>query len=221
MGTRDGHQCRATVLAMRAIRAVNPHARLIQTDDLGKTYSTPALAYQAEFENERRWLTWDLLYGRVDPAHRMWQFLTYVGIPERDLDWFRENRCPPDIIGVNSYPASVRFLDERVANYPGESPGGNGRDTYVDVLAARVVRDLPTGPDALLREAWERYHCPIAVTEAHNAGAREEQLRWFAEVWRAAERLRAEGADVRAVTVWSLLGTFNWNVLLTRTDGEV
>lgn len=212
-------QCRATVLAMQAIRAVNPGACLIQTDDLGKTYSTPALAYQAEFENERRWLTWDLLSGRVGSAHRMWQFLTYVGIPERDLDWFRENRCPPDIIGVNSYPASVRFLDERVGNYPDESPGGNGRDTYVDVLAARVVRDLPAGPYAVLREAWERYRCPIAITEAHNSGAREEQLRWFTEVWRAAERLRAEGADVRAVTVWSLLGVFNWNVLLTRTDG--
>ena len=56
-------QCRATVLAMRAIRAVNPDARLVQTEDIGKTYSTPYLAYQAEFENERRWLSLDLLCG--------------------------------------------------------------------------------------------------------------------------------------------------------------
>src|SRR5689334_1999480 len=54
-------ECRATVLAMRAIREINPAARLIQTEDLGKTYSTPQLTYQAEFENERRWLTFDLL----------------------------------------------------------------------------------------------------------------------------------------------------------------
>ena len=35
------NQCRAVVLAMRAIRAVNPAARLVQTEDLGRTYSTP------------------------------------------------------------------------------------------------------------------------------------------------------------------------------------
>jgi dTDP-4-dehydrorhamnose reductase len=39
------------------------------------------------------------------------------------------------------------------------------------------------------------------------------------EVWRGAERLRAEGVAVRAVTVWSLLGAFDWNSLLTRDDG--
>jgi len=38
------------------------------------------------------------------------------------------------------------------------------------------------------------------------------------EVWRAACALRAVGADVRAVTVWALLGTVDWNSLLTRSD---
>ncbi|HEX8539289.1 MAG TPA: family 1 glycosylhydrolase, partial [Cystobacter sp.] len=33
-------QCRAVVEAMRAIREVNPWARLIQTEDMGRTYST-------------------------------------------------------------------------------------------------------------------------------------------------------------------------------------
>ncbi len=213
------NQCRATVLAMRAVRAANPRARLVQTDDLGKTYSTPHLAYQAEFDNSRRWLTFDLLCGKVDLYHPMWRYLTHVGIAPDELTWFRENRCPPDIIGINTYLGSVRFLDERVDQYPHEPSGGNGRDTYVDVAAARVVADLPIGPYALLREAWERYRLPLAVTEAHNAGPREEQLRWQVEAWDAATRLRDEGADVRAVTVWSLLGTYNWNTLVTRPDG--
>ena len=38
------NQCRATVLAMAAIRRVNPAAQLIQTDDLGCTYGTEPLA---------------------------------------------------------------------------------------------------------------------------------------------------------------------------------
>src|SRR3954470_20727193 len=54
------NECRATVLAIRAIRRVRPDARLVQTDDLGKTFSTPQLAYQAEHDNDRRWATFDL-----------------------------------------------------------------------------------------------------------------------------------------------------------------
>ena len=59
----DLNQCGAVVLAMRAIRAVTPVARLIQTNDLARTYSTPERAYQADFENARRWIGWDLLCG--------------------------------------------------------------------------------------------------------------------------------------------------------------
>src|SRR5688572_31138923 len=55
------NQCRATILAMQAIRQINPHAKLIQTEDLGKSHSTPHMAYQAEHENLRRWLGFDLL----------------------------------------------------------------------------------------------------------------------------------------------------------------
>ena len=211
-------QCRAVGLAMRAIRAVNPAARLVQTDDLGKTFATPALAYQAEFENERRWVTWDLLSGRLTPDRPMWRWFRRVGVPESDLAWFLHHPCPPDVVGVNTYLSSERFLDERVDRYPGETPGTNGRHTYVDVLASRVLAEGAAGPESLLREAGERYRLPLAVTEAHNGCTREEQLRWLDEVWRAAAGARAAGADVRAVTVWSLLGAYDWDSLLTRAD---
>jgi dTDP-4-dehydrorhamnose reductase len=57
------------------------------------------------------------------------------------------------------------------------------------------------------------------VTEAHNGCTREEQLRWLDEVWHGAEAARAAGADVRAVTVWSLLGAYDWHTLVTRDEG--
>ena len=50
------NQCHGVALAMQAIREVIPSARLVQTEDLGKTFAVPRLAYQARFENERRWL---------------------------------------------------------------------------------------------------------------------------------------------------------------------
>ena len=74
------------------------------------------------------------------------------------------------------------------------------------------------GPAARLREVWQRYRRPIAITEAHNGCTREEQLRWLVEVWKSAEEVRHEGADVRAVTAWSLFGAVDWNSLLVREE---
>jgi dTDP-4-dehydrorhamnose reductase len=211
-------QCRATALAMRAIRQINPAARLVQTEDLGKTYSTPPLAYQAEFENERRWLTFDLLGGRVTRLHPMWRYLRWLGVAEDDLLWFADNPSVVDIIGINHYLTSERFLDERLERYPECLHGSNGRHRYADIEAVRVCDEGTAGPQALLREAWQRYQTPLAVTEAHLGCTREEQLRWLNEVWGAAHRLRDEGVEVRAVTAWALLGSFDWNSLLTRNS---
>lgn len=213
------NQCRAVVLSMEAIRQINPAAKLVQTEDLGKVFSTPLLNYQVDFENARRWLSFDLLWGRVNPQHELWKYLLYCGIEEAELTWFLDHPCPPDIFGINRYLTSDRFLDERLDLYPPDTHGGNGKHQYADVEAVRVRTEGVCSPSALLKEVWERYQSPIAVTEAHLGCTREEQLRWLKEIWDAAQHLRAEGTEVRAVTVWSLLGAYDWNSLVTRDDG--
>lgn len=212
------NECKGVILAMRAIREVNPEARLIQTDDVGKTHTTPLLSYQGSFENERRWLAFDLLCGKVTPRHKIYRHLLKGGITPDELAWFEENSCPPDVIGVNYYVTSERYLDEDLSKYPRNVHGGNGKHRYADVEAVRVERGMD-GPDAILREVWDRYGIPIAVTEAHLSCTREEQMRWLLEIWNAGCNLKAQGVDFRAVTVWSLLGAYDWNSLLTRTDG--
>jgi dTDP-4-dehydrorhamnose reductase len=215
------HQCRGIVLAMEKIREVNPAARLVQTDDLGKVFSTQLLAYQAKFENERRWLTYDLLCGRVRQGHSLWKYLrSECAVPADELQFFVDHPCPPDIIGVNYYLTSERLLDERLSLYPAHTHGGNGRHSYADVEAVRLRPEGLTGPGELLREAWERYGIPLAVTEVHNGCTREEQLRWLLEVWDAAATLKREGVDLRAVTIWALLGTYDWSSLVTRAEGH-
>ncbi len=214
------HQCRATILAMRAIREVNPRARLVQTDDLGKTFSVPGLASQAAFDNERRWLGWDLLCGRLQPGDTLWKYLVGTGLPEAELEWFRDNPCPPDLLGINYYITSERWLDDRLEHYPEWTHGGNGRHRYADVERVRVCSRGIAGPGSLMREAWERYGLPMAITEAHLGCTREEQLRWLLYVWNAARGLAREGLPVRAVTAWSLLGAYDWNSLLTRWEGH-
>ena len=214
------NQVKAVVLSMEAIRSVNPDAHLVQTEDLGKTHSTERMRYQADYENERRWITWDLLLGRVDQEHPMWRELVQDGVDERELDWFLEHSCPPDVVGVNYYLTSERFLDHQPERYPADKHGANAFDPYADVEAVRVLAGDIDGPAALMRETWERYGLPLAITECHLGCTREEQVRWLLHVWRQAEGAKAAGVDVRAVTVWSMFGAYDWGSLLTQDDGK-
>lgn len=210
------HQLRATVLSMRAIRLVQPAARLIQTEDLGTTWSTPGLSWMRDLMEHRRWLTFDLLCGEVDRDHPLFRYMRSAGISEASILWFLDNPCPPDMLGINYYVTSDRFLDERVEDYPAEC--GSIEGPFVDIEAARSRAEGIAGFERVITEAWTRYHLPVAITEVHLGDRSEEQIRWLAEAWEGAQRARAAGVDCRAVTVWAMLGSFCWDVLVTRRN---
>ncbi len=213
------NQLKAVVLSMQEIRKINPAAVLVQTEDLGKTYSTKSLQYQARFENERRWLTYDLLCGKVDEKHKLWKYFKKWDIDAETVLFFKKNVCMPQIFGFNYYVTSERFLDDRTELYPKHRIGGNKRDRYADIEVARVRIEEETGIKVLLKEAWTRYRQPIVVTEVHLHCHREEQLRWFKYVYDAASELRQEGVDIKAITSWAILGSFGWDQLLTKPKG--
>jgi dTDP-4-dehydrorhamnose reductase len=211
------NQLKGTVLSMKRIREVNPSAKLVQTEDLAYSSSTKKLQYQAVFENHRRWLTYDLLCGKVDQQHPLWAYMTSAGITNEEILFFRENPCPPDILGLNYYVTSERWLDEDLEKYPGCTHGGNAFEKYADTEAVRYGQQK--GLSFLLKETWERYQLPLAITECHLQCSREEQLRWFKETWDICTASARTGVNVTAVTAWSLMGAYNWNSLLRRNEG--
>lgn len=215
-------QCQAVLLAMRAIRQVVPTARLVQTEDLGRVFATAPLQAQADYENQRRWLSLDLLLSRVGSSHPFYPRLRAAGVDEAVLDDLRTGDLAPVVLGFNHYITSERFLDHRMALHPAHTHGGNGRARYADTEAARMP--MPTGQTGWLprlREAWQRYpDTPLAVTEVHLGSTPDEQIRWLAECWQAAMALRGAGANLIAVTPWALFGAVDWCSLLTRADGR-
>ena len=214
------HECLATALAMDEIRKVTPGAQLLVTEDIGKTFSTEELAYQAAHENKRRWLSLDLLTGRVKPGHPFHRWLLNSGVPRDTLDTLASGSGKPDVIGVNHYLTSERFLDHRIERYPAVEPGSNGVDIYADLEAVRIASlGGEVGTGRRLRETWQRYGLPLVVSEVHHGCSREEQVRWLRDVWHAVEKERACGVDIRAVTLWSMFGAVDWRSLLTRRDG--
>ncbi len=212
------NQMMGVVLAMKEVRKINPQAKLVQTEDLSKVYTVKNLQYQADFDNARRWTTFDFLCGKVDEDHFLWQYFIDSGVTRKDLEFFLENPCPPDIIGLNYYVTSERFLDDNISAYPQHLHGGNHIEKYVDTEAVRINHGNPSGLEVLLREVEQRYNLPMAITEVHLHCTREEQMRWFKEVWQTCCHLANSGMDIRGVTAWSLFGAFGWNKLLTSPE---
>ena len=215
------HQIKGIVLSMQAIRRVQPEARLVHTEDGGATYATPQLESLRIEREQRRWMGTDLLCGLVTRDHPLFGFLREHGLSEDEILWFSENACPPSVLGLNYYVTSDRFLDHRVELYPGWEGGDSGEEPLVDIEAVRVRPEGITGVCGILQQAWERYRLPLAITEAH-LGCCEpiEQVRWLTEMWRGAEAARRAGADVQALTVWALLGSFDWCHLCLWEQGD-
>lgn len=213
------NQCKATIMAMNAMKEIIPNAKLVQTEDLGKCHSTKKLAYQCAFENERRWASFDLLSGRIAENKKMTNFFLKHGkVKESELDYFISHAYAPGILGINHYITSERYLDENRERFPKWSYASNGKHHYADVEVVRADINRRAGHYKLLKEAADRYGLPVALTEVHLGATREEQLRWFMEAWEAVTRLKKEGVDVRGITAWSMLGAYDWNTLLTQKN---
>ena len=212
------NQVLAIRAAARVIRAERPGATIVVNEDVGRTRGTRPVRAAVRFDNARRWLTFDLLTGRVDPAHSLWPYLAEEPAHRATLDSLRRDPEPPDILGLDYYVTSDRFLDHRLERYPPAAHGGDGRLRYADV---ELVRAHPAGIGGFRRaiaEAWARYGLPLALTEVHLAGEEQDQVAWWVEAWRAAEEARRGGIPVRAVTAWAALGTSGWSSLLGGSD---
>jgi len=212
-------QIEATAEAMAAVRRITPHARLIQTEDFGHTRSTEPCAAQADFENRRRLMTWDLLCGRVRPDHELWGHLRTLGLTPR-IQALIDRPCPPDVLGLNYYVTSDRFLDHRLDHHAPHLHGGNGRLRYADTEAVRACPDWTPGWARYIAQLHARYGLPIAVTECHLGCDVDQQISWLEQCWSAALEAQASGAQVEAVTVWALVGSVGWDRLLTQDGGR-
>ena len=147
------------VLAMRAIRAVNPRCAAGADRRPGLPPSTPRLRYQAKFENERRWLTFDLLCGRVAPRHRCGAYLRMRRAEPEELTGFAE--APVSRTSSASTPTSPASASSTTA-WIAIRPHARRQPAGIATPTSRRVRvhGAPIGGfEARLREAGERYGC--------------------------------------------------------------
>lgn len=212
-------QAHGHVEASRAIRGIRPAATVLINDDVGRTFGTTPCGAAVEHANQRRWLAFDLVTGRVDRSHPLWAYLARSRRHRRLLDQLVREPEPPDLLGIDHYVTSDRFLDDQIAGYPVEKRGGDGRIEYADVELARVAGYEVRGFSGAIAETWDRYGLPMALTEVQLAGGPDDQLAWWTQAWEAAAAAIREDIPVVAVTAWAAFGAYEWSSVLRRRDG--
>jgi len=188
------------IRGMEIIRQRRPDAIFVQSDGC-EAYSTVHAGQMAHvaFLNERRFVCYDLTYGRrPEPAILAWLLLN--GMTEQRLAWFAERGTKAGCIVGHDYYRGNEWVVE-----------ASGRTRRAG--AAR------RGYLALAREYHDRYGMPFMLSETNIAGPMAPG--WLAEVWNDALTLRAEGLPIRGFCWYGFVDHVDWDSGLARNRGRV
>lgn len=182
--------------SIAAVRAANPEAIIVHVE--------AATLYQSaekDLEDHARQLSslgmlpTDLLLGRVDPSHEMYEWLIDNGATPVQLDSMRTNVPVIDLLGVNYYPdLSPRTL------------------TRADGIVSQVATNLgEAGLAQSLTQFADRYALPMLITETSIEGDDATRTNWLNDSAQRIKELRADGMDLRGYTWWPIMDFVDWS----------
>lgn len=188
------------VLGMEVIRRARPDAIFVQSDAC-EGYQADSAAAQplTDFLNERRFVAFDLTYGRR-PGAAVAEWLVANGMSARQLDWFAARGSDAGcIVGHDYYRGNewIVMADGRTRR------AGNSRRGYL----------------ALAREYHDRFRMPFMLSETNIAGRLAPG--WLAETWSDALTMREEGLPIRGFCWYGFVDHVDWDSALTIDRGRV
>jgi beta-glucosidase/6-phospho-beta-glucosidase/beta-galactosidase/glycosyltransferase involved in cell wall biosynthesis len=194
----------ATSRAIRAMRRVDATANVILCDNVEHYKSrTPALKEEVMRRNLRRYLAMDLLLGRVDRRHPLFEWVTSYGMSEVDLEWFAMHPQRPDVLGMDYYPNSEWQLE-------GSEHGVQQRRS-----------ESPVGLYGIARSYYQRYGLPLMLTETSADGQALNREIWLEQTVEDCRRLREEGVPMMGYFWWPLIDQLDWAGALTNRIGKI
>jgi beta-glucosidase/6-phospho-beta-glucosidase/beta-galactosidase len=193
---------RANLLAKAAILRAQPEAIFIQSESTEYFHAAePGAERQAEFYNEKRFLSLDLCYG-YDVRGCMYEYLMDNGMPREEYHWLmargREVK-PYCVMGNDFYVTNEHFISAS-----GQvKPSGEIFGYYV-----------------ITKQYYDRYHLPVMHTETNLQNAKEAPA-WLRKQWENMVRLRADGVPIIGFTWYSLTDQVDWDKTLRYDRGRV
>ncbi|HVL54614.1 MAG TPA: family 1 glycosylhydrolase [Vitreimonas sp.] len=185
---------------MAAIRERRPDAVFVQSDACETWQATsPAALEHVAFLRERRFVSWDLAYGRR-PAESVTRWLAANGLGEERLAWYAEHGSDQGCIVGHDYYAGNEWM-------VGE--GGIVRSARSDERA---------GYAAAAREYHAHFGLPFMLSETNLEGAAAPA--WLARTWNDTLQLRLEGFPVRGYTWYGFVDHVDWDSCLRDVAGR-
>ena len=193
---------RASIGMTDAILAVRPDAIFVNSES--SEFYQPCCPDEeiqriAQFENERRFLPLDLIYGH-SLSDGMRRHLREHGIDDVVYDGVMSREVPRrSIIGVDYYEWNERLIDS------------DGR--------ARALGEL-FGWYVIASQYYERYKRPMMHTETNRMDA-SDGPRWLWRQWHNLQLLRSTGVPLVGFTWYSLTDQVDWESALSKANGNV
>jgi beta-glucosidase/6-phospho-beta-glucosidase/beta-galactosidase len=187
--------CRGIVQSVEAMRKVDPAIVFAHVDatDLFEA-ATPDLQEEAARRQEIVFLALDLITGKVQPGHSLYDWLLGNRLAAADLEWFRTHAIDLDLIGINLYPL---FSEKRLVRSSGRLRV-QMRYAQADII------------DRLCELYWNRYRRPLFISETASAGPVKRRLTWLRDSVEAVKRVRAKGIPLVGYTWWPLFALITW-----------
>jgi beta-glucosidase/6-phospho-beta-glucosidase/beta-galactosidase len=193
---------RASALAAQAITRERPEALFVNSES-SELYQPccpdPRIRRIADFENQRRFIALDLLYG-VPLRADVYCYMHDHGMSREEYDWFyNQDVSRRAILGVDYYT-----WNEKLINVDG-NPESLGELFGWYVIASQY---------------YDRYKRPVMHTETNMQDA-DAAPAWLWRQWHNVQLIRNSGVPVIGFTWYSLQDQVDWDVGLRRALGNV
>jgi beta-glucosidase/6-phospho-beta-glucosidase/beta-galactosidase len=198
------HLCRANLLAVEAILKERDDALFIQSESAEYFHQgsqDPEVVAKAEFENQRRFLSFDFLYSHP-VEDRMRGYLRHCGLSDEEYDWFMNHGLSERIIMGNDFYER----NEQIVKSGGPiEPTGEVYGWYM-----------------ITRQYYERYRRPVMHTETNNIGhGAAVAPRWLWKQFLNVRAMHDENIPVLGFTWYSLTDQMDWDIGLRDQRGLV
>lgn len=196
------HLCRANTMAMQEIIRIKPDAIFIQSESSEYFHAEdPSCQPQADFLNQKRFLSLDLTYGHPLSV-LMYEYLMDHGMTRAEYHWFGNNftsymksRC---VMGNDYYITNEHMV------HPDGMTSASG-----EVFGYYVIT----------HQYYRRYRLPVMHTETNIK--EPMSVDWLKKQWANAYRLKQDGVPLMGFTWYSLIDQVDWDTALREDNGRI
>jgi beta-glucosidase/6-phospho-beta-glucosidase/beta-galactosidase len=193
---------KASVMMMHAIASERTDVIFINSES-SEFYQAccpdPDIQHRADFENQRRFIALDLLYG-MPVREDIRAYLFDNGLTREEYEWFGHQKIADRaVLGVDYYKWNEKLIDF------------NGNAEELGELFGWYVITL---------QYYNRYKRAVMHTETNCPDAHEAPA-WLWRQWHNVQLIRENGIPVVGFTWYSLQDQIDWNIGMRKAVGNV